>query len=187
MWLCNCEYAERILDTMEVTALVKAACPSSSLWGLGVFWALPIDRSLLWGTPHLSLHIYHSTLVTPCLSLCLSVMVPFLFTPWQEVRRVWKLLFMLASWRAVILLCICMQLTSHCPEAVCPLRGWTSVCLGQQLCTGAHVKWVTKKCVIHVRPRSAKSGDYWLPKNPSLNWERCLYSWSREVLLLDKE
>lgn len=143
--------------------------------------SVPVVRHSTLVTPHLSFHTCHSLFVT------LSVMVPFLFSPWQEVRRVWKLLLMLAPWRAVILLCICMQLTSHCPEAVCPLRCWTSVCLGQQLCTGAHVKWVTKKCVIHVRPRSAKSGDYWLPKNPSLNWERCLYSWSREVLLLDKE
>lgn len=58
------EYMERVLDTMEVTALVEAVCSSSSLWGLGVFGALPTNQSVP--------VVRHSALVTPHLSLCRS-------------------------------------------------------------------------------------------------------------------
>lgn len=62
-------------------ALMEAVS-SSSLWVSEVFWTLPTDLSLLWGTLHLKFHTCHFLFVT------LSVMVSFLFTPWQEVRRV---------------------------------------------------------------------------------------------------
>lgn len=45
-----------------------------------------------------------------------------------------------ASWRALILLYTCLQLTPHCPESVCPLGAWTSVHSGHKLCTEIHTE-----------------------------------------------
>lgn len=61
--------------------------------------------------------------VTLCLSWCHS------FSPPGRKLGEFPLsnASLLAPWRAVILLCICLQLTSPCPESVCPLRAWTSV------------------------------------------------------------
>lgn len=159
------EYMERVLDTMEATALVEAVCASFSLWGLGVFGALPTNQSLLWGIPHLSFHTCHSTLVT------LSVMVSFPFMPWQEVRRV-SFGRCFSCWLPGEQWSFCVSVCSSPPTAQ-SLSVISEVgLLCAQLCTGVHIQGTTKTCVLHIRPRSARPGDYWLPENPSLNWER---------------
>lgn len=150
---------------MEVTTLVEAVCPSSSLWELGVFWALPADWSLLWGTSHLSLHTCHSLFVT------LSLMVSFLSIPWQEVRRV-SFGSCISCWLPGEQWSFCASVCSSPPttQSLSVLLEVRLLCAqDNQLGTGIDVKWDTKKCVVHIRPKSAKSGDYWLPKNPLLN------------------
>lgn len=74
--------------------------------------------------------------------------------------------FMLAPWGAVILLCICVQLTPTAQSlSVVSEVGLVSA----QLCTGVHLQAATKMFVLHIRPESARPGNYWLPENPSLN------------------
>lgn len=104
----------------------------------------------------------HSTFVTPCLSLlvCHSVchvVIPFhpLAGSWEVF--LWQLLFILAPWRAVILLCICTQLNSCCPEQSCPHKGWTSMCSGHQLYTVVHVKCTKESAYTRLRPEKARS------------------------------
>lgn len=172
------EDMERVLDTMEVTALVEAVCSSSSLWGLGVFTALPTNQSLLWGIPHLSFHTCHYTLVT------LPVMVSFLFMPWQEVRRV-SFGRCFSRWLPGEQWSFCVSVCSSPPTAR-SLSSWKlDFCMLS--CALRYIsRELPKKCVLHIRPRSARPGDSWLPENSLLNWERCLYSWCREVLQLDR-
>lgn len=74
--------------------------------------------------------------------------------------------FMLAPWGAVILLCLCVQLTTTAQSLSVILEVGL---LCAQLYPGVHIEGTAKKCVLHIRPRSARAGDYWQPENPSLN------------------
>lgn len=136
--------------------------------------SVPVVRHSTFVTPHLSLLVCHS--------VC-HVVIPFhpLAGSWEVL--LWQLLFILAPWRAVILLCICTQLNSCCPEQSCPHKGWTSMCnRGHQLYSGVHVKCTMESAYIRPRPAKARVRERCL-----IDRERCLYRWFREALVLDKE
>lgn len=165
MWLCDWWIYGKSIGHHRGDSFGGGCLFFSSLWGLGVFGALPTNQSLLWAIPHLSFHTCHSTLVT------LLVRVSFLSMPWQEVRRV-SFSRCFSCWLPGEQWSFCVSVCSSPPTAQSLSVILEVGLLYAQLCTGVHIQGATKKCVLHIRPRSARPGDYCSPENPSLNWER---------------
>lgn len=162
-------------------ALVEAVS-SSSLWGSEVFWALPTDPSLLWGTLHLKFHTCHFLFVT------LSLMVSFLFIPWQEVRRV-SFGRCFSCWLPAEQWYFSASVHSSSPiaQVLSVLLEVGLLCTHNTSCALGYMSSQLLKSVLFTLDQGLQSQgvtSYWR----TLCWterERYLYSWSKEVLLLD--